>query len=235
MKRRITASLVAAVVAIGGSVGGYLATQGGSSTATMYDSITLSTVPANPFAVAGYTSGFWPTYLPMRHAWPKAHAVSIAISANWHADCLDVEPGDAVPSQVVAWIYSDVKAGFKHPCVYSSLWMFNNQIKPLLAAAHVPRSLIFEWDADYTYVDHIDAGFDATQWTDKCLGRNLDCSRVKLSFLTIAQSPYVVPPAPKPQPKPVPKPKPKPQPKPHPKPRPKPHPKPKPRPKPCHA
>lgn len=159
-------------------------------TAVQWDTITLSTIPANPFATAGYTSGFWPTYLPLRRAYPKAHTISIAINASNHADCLDVEPGDASPSQAAGWVKADIKAGFKKPCVYSSYWEFVNQVRPDLAAAGISRSSIFEWDADYTYTAHIDAGFDATQWTDRALGRNLDESTVTLAFLSIAQPPY---------------------------------------------
>jgi hypothetical protein len=178
-------------------------------TATMYDSISLSALPANPFAQAGYTSGYWPTYLPMRQAWPKAHTISVAISASHHADCLDVEPGDASPSEVPGWIAAvradpGMPAGVRaRPCIYSSLYPWETQIDPILAAHHIALSSIFRWDADFTYTDHLDAGFDATQWTDKCLGRNLDCSRVTLSFLSIAQPPYVLAPAKPPGPSPA--------------------------------
>src|SRR5439155_3038296 len=102
------------------------------ASATMYDSITLATIPPNPFAIAGYTSGHWPTYLPMRNRWPASHTVSIAVSARYHADCLDVEPGDAVPAQVPQWIWADKAAGFQKPCVYSSWYEFVHEIRPIL-------------------------------------------------------------------------------------------------------
>lgn len=163
-------------------------------TATMLDTIDLKQLAGlRLFALAGYTSGHWPTYLPMRRDYPKVHVVSIAVSASFHADCLDVEPGDAVPAQVVGWINADRRAGFTRPCVYSSLFEYVNEVRPLIAAAHIARSSIFEWDADYTFVPHLDAGFDATQWTDHYVGRNLDASVVTLSFLTIARPPYVPP------------------------------------------
>lgn len=173
------------------------------ATATMYDTITLSTVPGNPFALAGYTAGFWPTFLPLRHAYPGAHTVSIAIAAGYHADCLDVEPGDAAPSQVVGWVRAEKHAGWPRPCVYSSWWEFRNEVNPALARGGIQQWQVWKWDADYTYRPHIDLGFDATQWTDRCLGRNLDCSLVLRSFLSIAH-PALNPPAPKPQPKPAP-------------------------------
>lgn len=169
----------------------------GAPLRVMYDSIEVGTVPSNPFAQAGYTSGSWPTYEPLRQAWPNAHTISIAVNASHHADCLDVEPGDASPSEAAAWVRSDIAAGFKKPCLYSSLSPWNTDLFPDLARAGIARSTYFAWDADYTFVAHLDAGFDATQYTDSCLGRNLDCSLVTLPFLTIAQPPYVaVPPGP---------------------------------------
>lgn len=175
-------------------------------TGSMFDTITLASLPHGPFALAGYTSGHWPTYLPLRRAFAKAHTISIAVSASFHADCLDVEPGDATPAQAPGWVKADIAAGFKRPCIYSSFWMFVNQVRPLLAKAGIARSSVFEWDADYTSVPHIDASFDATQWTDRALGRNLDESMVELRFLSIASPPYVAPRPPKPRPKPKPKP-----------------------------
>lgn len=167
-------------------------------TATMYDTITLSTVPAKSFALAGYTSGFWPTYLPLRAHYPQAHVISIAVTAAHHADCLDVESGDATPGQVASWVRADKAAGFPKPCVYSSYWEFVNEVRPALQRAGIARSQVFEWDADYTYVPHIDAGFDATQWTDHAFGRNLDASVVTYPFLSIAQPPWVAPVNPEP-------------------------------------
>lgn len=163
----------------------------------MYDSIDVSTVPAGAKVVAGYTAGYWPTYLGLVKAFPHAVHISIAISARFRADCLDVEPGDAVPSEVVAWIKADRAAGFARPCVYSSLWEFRSQIIPLIVAAHIPRSSIVEWDADYTYVAHIDAGFDGTQYTDRALGRNLDASLVTPALVSVGDGRVV---APKPKP-----------------------------------
>lgn len=171
-----------------------------AQTFSMYDSIDLRPIASlGHFALAGYTAGHWPTYLPMRAKYPLAHVVSIAVFPQNHADCLDVEPGDANPSDVVKWIRADLAAGYKKPCVYSSLWEYTNQIRPLIAKAGIPRSLIFEWDADYTFIPHIDPSFDATQWTDKFQGLNVDASMVYPSFLSIAQPPYVVPTPPPPK------------------------------------
>lgn len=166
-------------------------------TETMYDSVTLSEIPSDAFAAAGYTSGLFTTWPSLVSGFPNAHKISIAISAAHFADCLDVEPGDAVPSQVPAWVKGDIAHGFPKPCVYSSLDEYVTQIQPALAAAGIARSQVFEWDAHYTFVAHIDPGFDATQYTDKCLDRNLDCSLATLPFFSIAQPAFIpTPPAP---------------------------------------
>lgn len=166
-----------------------------TATATMYDSVTLSTVPADPFALAGYVGGRWQTFLPMRRTWPAAHIVSIAISSGEHADCLDVEPGDAPPRLVVGWVRVELRLGWPHPCVYSDWWEYTHEILPLLRAAGLVE-IVLKWDADYTHIAHIDPGFQATQWTDTAFGRNLDASLVFRSFLRIAHPPLE--PAPKP-------------------------------------
>lgn len=177
----------------------------------MFDTTTLSTVPSHPFALAGYTAGHWPTYLELRAAWPTVHTISIAVQTRYHAGCLDVEPGDASPNQVVGWILAEradpgLPAAVRAtPCVYSSYFEYVNQVRPLLAAAHIARSSVLEWDADYHGCNGvIDRTFDATQCTDTAFNSNLDESIVTLRFLSIATPPYL-PPAPKPvvKPKPV--------------------------------
>lgn len=219
MKRLILVSLTAAILAGCGSTAQQAATGSihpprwgkpapvstgllalpPSATATMYDTVTLQTVPANPYALAGYTAGAWPTFRPLRARYPRAHTVSIAISARYHADCLDVEPGDAVPSQAAGWVRADIAAGWRKPCLYSSYWEFVHQIRPDLAAAGINRSQVLEWDADFVGYARLDATFDATQYTDRAFGRNLDASLVLRSFLAIAHPPYAPPAPPKPR------------------------------------
>jgi hypothetical protein len=149
----------------------------------MLDTITLETLPTNPFALAGYTGGNWPTFGAMRQRYPHAHTVSIAIAASEYADCLDVEPGDAAPWQAPGWVASERRAGYAKPCVYSSWYEWHEY-----AALRELRN-VWRWDADYTYVPHIDVGFDGTQWTDHAAGLNLDESLVRRPFLSIAHPP----------------------------------------------
>lgn len=167
-------------------------TQSLSNTGRMYDTVTISMVPPDPFATAGYTSGFFPTFEPLRRSFPHSHTISIAINVDHEANCLDVEPGDATPSQVPGWVRVEKDRGAM-PCVYSSWWEFTGEVRPILLRAGIARSAIFEWDANYLGCPRLDATFDATQCTNTALGRNLDESVVKLSFLSIATPPFEVP------------------------------------------
>lgn len=152
-------------------------------TVEMRDSVAVSAIPSGTRAVAGYTSGFWPTYSGLVRAFPRAYHVSIAISVAHHADCLDVEPGDASPSQSGAWVRADIAAGFKRPCVYANLATMP-AVKASLAG--MARSQYLLWDADWTFRPHLDAGYDATQWTDHGpQGQNYDESTASYGFLRI--------------------------------------------------
>lgn len=167
-------------------------------TIEMFDTVTLSTLAGlQPAALAGYTSGYWPTYVPLTRAYPAlaatGHVVSINVYYTYHGNCLDVEPGDATPAQAAVWVGADLIAGFWKPCVYASLSTMA-QVRYYLNAANIPRSAYRLWDADWTYYAHLDAGYDATQWTDHAYSRNLDESTV--STTTFFQGPPPAPPRP---------------------------------------
>lgn len=161
---------------------------------TMYDSVTVSEIPATARAVAGYVGGAWPTYAVLVKQFPHADKLSIAVNASENAECLDVEPGDATPDQAAAWIRRQKKRGIATPVVYTSA-AFVQALVDKLDASGLRRGIDFKvWSAHYTGVAHRcspKCGFgikftaDATQWTDKALGRNLDASRVRPGFFPI--------------------------------------------------
>jgi hypothetical protein len=162
-------------------------------TASMLDTVNTDAFSGlNPQAVAGYTAGFWKTYFPEVRLYPRLNAigrvVSINIAAGYRGRCLDIEPGDATPSQAAGWVRADFSAGFDRPCIYTSL-AFWPSVRANLAAAGLHQCsnatathCVLEWDADWTFTDHLDAGFNCTQWTDHYLGRNIDASRCELTF-----------------------------------------------------
>ncbi len=157
---------------------------------TMYDSITVVTVPLHAEAVAGYVDGKWPTYKGLVKSFPLAHHLSIAVFASDDADCLDIENGDATPDQAPAWVKRQHLRGVTRPVVYASLSAMGGLLVHLQAAG-VPRATVRVWTAHYTYQAHIcdrNCGYglgttaDATQWTDKAFGRNLDESLCSPTF-----------------------------------------------------
>lgn len=146
----------------------------------MYDSVTVDTVPAGAAAVAGYVGGHWPTYGPLARRFPHAHHLAIAVNAGENADCLDVEAGDARPDQAPDWVRRQLLRGVRKPVLYASVSQMPAVLQHL-AAAGINRGEVRLWTAHYTFHPHLctpacgyDVHADATQYTDRALGRNLD-------------------------------------------------------------
>lgn len=150
-------------------------------TVTMYDSVDVSQIPATAEAVAGYTSGAWPTFPVLVQRFPHAHRLSIAVNSGEDADCLDVETGDAYAAEAPAWFRRQIKLGKKLPCFYAN----SSTMPAVIAALHaaeIARGQYRVWTAHYTGAPHIEPGSDATQWYFKALGRNLDISWCRDTF-----------------------------------------------------
>ncbi len=87
---------------------------------TMFDAVSPANIPADAQLVAGYING--------RYAWkpqdwarfPHALKVTIAVSADADARCLDVETYDATPAQAPGWVARQRTRGNPHPWVYCS-------------------------------------------------------------------------------------------------------------------
>lgn len=173
---------------------------------TMYDDVNLSLIPPNAEAVAGYVNGRWPTYPEVVRRWPKAKHLSIAVNRYADADCLDVEKGDATNAEAPAWVKRQLARGAYRPVVYTSVSNAPTLLRTL-AAAGISRSLVRLWTAHYTHREHLcgpACGFgmkttaDATQWTDRALGRSLDQSLCAVGFFAGAPKPPTPTPAPTP-------------------------------------
>lgn len=152
----------------------------------MFDSVNVDMIPADAPAVAGYVGGRWPTFSKLAARFPNAHRLSIAVSARQNADCLDIEPGDATPWDAPPWVRRQQARGIARPWLYSSVSAMQ-QIVNLLASSGIARCEVRLWTAHYTGRPHIcgpgcaynlATTADATQWTDKSHGRNLDESLV---------------------------------------------------------
>lgn len=162
----------------------------------MFDSITVKEIPrlasTSHEAVAGYVGGSWPTYHEIVRLFPSDRHLSIAVNASEDAECLDVESGDAIPAQVPDWVRRQHGRGVRRPCIYSNLSEMG-AVKEQLQAAGIPRSAVRLWVADWTYVAHIPEGYDACQWTDHAMGRNLDESLCADDFFDAAHPATVKP------------------------------------------
>ena len=158
----------------------------------MFDSVDVPEIPANAEAVAGYTSGLFPTFPVIQQQFPNAKRLSIAVTSSNDAECLDVEPGDAEPRDAPAWVRRQKERGVRKPVIYASLSTMPT-ILSVLAQNGISRGDVRLWTAHYTHHAHVCSpacgfGFqttaDATQWTNKAMERNLDQSLCSGSFFT---------------------------------------------------
>jgi hypothetical protein len=158
----------------------------------MYDSVSVDQIPTWAEAIALYVDGKYANFEEGIKRFPKAKHLSIAVFASGDADCLDIEAGNATPSEAPAWFHRQRNRGVERPVFYCSLSVVN-QLHGILTAAGIPRADYRLWTAHYTYAAHvcgpqegITEAADATQWTDKALNRNLDQSLCSPSFFGAA-------------------------------------------------
>src|SRR5208282_905426 len=156
-------------------------------TIIMYDAITPSLIPADAVAVAGYVGGNWVTYPELLARFPNANVLSIAINSSETAQCLDIEAGDAVPSDAPAWV---LRQKTPRPCLYASVSAMNGLLA-ILDTAGISRASVRLWSAHYGQGEHIcgpatckqmSVTADGTQWTDSANGVSLDQSLLNNDF-----------------------------------------------------
>jgi hypothetical protein len=155
-----------------------------------YDSIEPDTIPADPPAVAGYVAGRWPDYSELVARFPRARHKSIAVAASEDADILDIENGDASPSDGPGWFTRQRARGLQLPGFYADASTMP-EVVAALAGAGIERTEYVLWVAWYNGSDSIVPGYEAHQWTDSALGRNLDQSSCLPSFWAPSPSPAV--------------------------------------------
>lgn len=173
----------------------------------MYDDVTVGLIPAGAQAVAGYVDGRYANLTALRKAHPNAKVLEVCVSASHDPDlhasaALDVENGDATNAQAPAWVQRQLSRGLYKPTVYTSVSNVSALIGTLTANG-VPRDKYRVWSAHYTYNPHVcssacwpelgSIAVDATQWTDKALGKSLDESLCSSDFFELAPP---APPAP---------------------------------------
>jgi hypothetical protein len=160
-------------------------------TIIMYDSVTASEIPSDAMAVAGYIDGHYANVAELRARFPRALLLEVTTSGgSAHATAVDEEPGDASVAGAVAWLRAAAARGVWRPCAYASV----SGMGALLAACTAAGLNLPEfrfWSAHYEAGAHIcgpascrlvSRSMDATQWTDRALGRNLDESLLADGF-----------------------------------------------------
>jgi hypothetical protein len=167
-----------------------------SSPRTMFDDTTVQLIPKSAKAVAGYVNGRYRTWARVLHRFPHARHISIAVSADVLADCLDVESGDATNQEAVGWYHrfkADAKKNktpHKKPIFYTSVSNADALVATLRHAS-IRRGSYILWTAHYGDGKHVcgpkTCGLtrhqaDSTQWTSSSHSRSLDESRCKPSF-----------------------------------------------------
>jgi hypothetical protein len=129
----------------------------------MYDGITPSNLPAGAAMVAGYVDGWYANMTEMAARFPGATRVGIAVHASTDDGIvLDVETGDASPSQAPGWVVMRRSHGLD-PSVYcnTDTWP---AVRAAFAAAGVPEP--HYWIAQYDNAAVIPAGAIAKQYQE---------------------------------------------------------------------
>lgn len=127
----------------------------------MYDGVTPSRIPIEATMVAAYVDGRYANVVAMRSRFPHARLVTIAVFASTNAgNVLDVEKGDATPTQAPGWVVKRRRAGID-PTVYcsASLWP---SVRQAFRSLNVPEP--HYWIADYDGDPRIPAGAIAKQY-----------------------------------------------------------------------
>lgn len=133
----------------------------------MYDAIDVMDLPADGNIYAGYVNGDYVTVTKLLSRFPGIPILTIDVKGNAHAQCLDVETGDATVEDIDPWLEGYALKGpvFDLPVIYMNL----NTAKVSFPETHPSGCLL--WTAHYTNVAHIcgeSCGLkysaDMTQW-----------------------------------------------------------------------
>ena len=156
---------------------------------TMYDSVTEDVIPKEPHAVAAYINGQYANFEKCRKMFPHARILTISVNGlDVIADAYDIEKGDYQPDET-ARLYQTAKAhGIWRPCFYAQLDGTMPAVKAdLNKIVGLQRADVRLWVAYYNGQPDLPPGYDAHQFTDRALGRNLDESICADTFFRAAK------------------------------------------------
>ena len=152
----------------------------------MYDSTDVVNIPNGAHAVACYRNGIYANEQQARQRFPHAFILPISVRGIIACDCYDIERGDYRTDQAVQLVQYAHLHGIWRPCLYASEsdWA---AIHTDLANAGIHRDQYRAWQAHYDNVAAVPIGYDAKQFTDRALGRNLDESVCNTGFFPPAK------------------------------------------------
>jgi hypothetical protein len=126
---------------------------------TMYDAVTVANLPAYAEMVAGYVDGAYANVAELERRFPGARIVTITTGLG-EADVIDIESGNAVPSNVPGWVRR-MRSLHRRPIVYTTPGNWQAVLEVCHGTDVAPP---FWWAAHWTNVSHLEPGSVATQW-----------------------------------------------------------------------
>jgi hypothetical protein len=143
----------------------------------IYDSVTPSAIPGH-HVIATYSNGGF-AVSPSQVAGKKVLWIDTN-GSNPRANALDVEPGDATPSQAGMWAANKLKAQPNSRAILYTMLSEWPAVKASVSSLpHWMQSHVRYWIADPTGAPHIVPGASATQWY---WGKSFDITSAKQSF-----------------------------------------------------
>lgn len=122
--------------------------------ATMYDSITAASIPADAEVVAGYVDGWWADFVAIQLRFPHLPQVSITTAGkdkagNWVlAIVCDCENGDATPATAASWAQWMISIGHR-PTIYCNTSTHGDVVTALAALGLEFVRDVDWWEAHY--------------------------------------------------------------------------------------
>ena len=161
------------------------------------DSIYLSQLTPGMKVYGGYVAGSWTNYTQLVNMYPNSLNVSIAPWAGPKAMCLDVEPGDAVPTDAPVFFNNFYVSGgvVNKPVIYTSAGDVQAVIDAMTSAG-VPRNAYYIWSAHwigYHICGPATCGFPAADATQYASNSNYDSDVWTASMFNAPAPPSITP------------------------------------------
>jgi peptidoglycan hydrolase-like protein with peptidoglycan-binding domain len=127
------------------------------------DSVSPSGMNRGLSVYAGYGRGTYTNMQAVKQRFPGAKYLSVSPYVTVGVDCLDVEPGDAVPADCPAFVRGWTKVNTVKPVIYANASSMPSVISNL-SKAGIARSQYFLWVAEWDHNTAIPSQYDAKQY-----------------------------------------------------------------------